>query len=61
MKKPKQTQLNPNWSQLQQKLNNSKASRSFKSSDEDTRESLLGKKNDFCFWGCIDWSGGYNP
>lgn len=33
-----------------QKLNGSKASRTFKSSDEDTPESILGKKIDFCFW-----------
>ncbi|KAK7335111.1 hypothetical protein VNO80_26883 [Phaseolus coccineus] len=46
MKKPKQTQLNPNWLQLQQKLNDSKASRTFKSSDEDTPESILGKRKE---------------
>ncbi|TKY49142.1 RNA exonuclease 4 [Spatholobus suberectus] len=48
MKKPKQTQLNPNWVQLQQKLklNGSKASRTFKNSDDDTPESVLGKRKE---------------
>ncbi|XP_027342052.1 RNA exonuclease 4 isoform X3 [Abrus precatorius] len=49
MKKPKQTQLNPNWVQLQQlklKLNGSKASRTFKNSDEDTPKSILGKRKE---------------
>ncbi|KAK7272561.1 hypothetical protein RJT34_29235 [Clitoria ternatea] len=48
MKKPKQTQLNPNWVQLQQKLklNGSKASRAIKSSDEHTPESILGKRKE---------------
>ncbi|KAG4971767.1 hypothetical protein JHK82_037437 [Glycine max] len=49
MKKPKPTLLSPNWVQLQEKLkpNGSKASRTFKNSDEDTPESILGKKFDF--------------
>ncbi|BAT92613.1 RNA exonuclease 4-like [Vigna umbellata] len=46
MKKPKQTQLNPNWLQLQQKLNDSKASRTFKNSDKVTPESILGKRKE---------------
>ncbi|KAH1222869.1 RNA exonuclease 4 [Glycine max] len=48
MKKPKQTLLSPNWVQLQQKLklNGSKASRTFKTSDEDTPESILGKRKE---------------
>ncbi|QCE10008.1 RNA exonuclease 4 [Vigna unguiculata] len=46
MKKPKQTQLNPNWLQLQQKLNDSKAPRTFKSSDKVTPESILGKRKE---------------
>ncbi|RDX69977.1 RNA exonuclease 4 [Mucuna pruriens] len=48
MKKPKQAQMNPNWVQLQQKLklNGSKASRTFKNSDDDTPESILGKRKE---------------
>ncbi|KAL2980891.1 hypothetical protein AAZX31_13G255100 [Glycine max] len=48
MKKPKPTLLSPNWVQLQEKLkpNGSKASRTFKNSDEDTPESILGKRKE---------------
>ncbi|XP_061358218.1 uncharacterized protein LOC133302462 [Gastrolobium bilobum] len=48
MKKSKQTQLNPNWVQLQQKLklNGSKASRTFNNSEEDTPKSILGKRKE---------------
>ncbi|KAL5081594.1 hypothetical protein RYX36_010015 [Vicia faba] len=47
MKKPKQTQMNPNWVQLQQKLklNGSKASRTYDSED-DTPNSILGKRKE---------------
>ncbi|KAK7244222.1 hypothetical protein RIF29_39041 [Crotalaria pallida] len=48
-KKPKPVQMNPNWAQLQQKLklNGSKASsRPFRSSEEDTSKSILGKRKD---------------
>ncbi|KAE9590604.1 hypothetical protein Lal_00023257 [Lupinus albus] len=48
-KKPKPTQMNPNWVQLQQKLNlNSKPySRTFKKLEEDdTSKSILGKRKD---------------
>ncbi|CAL0310173.1 unnamed protein product [Lupinus luteus] len=49
-KKPKPTQMNPNWVQLQQKLklNAPKPySRTFKKSEEDgTSESILGKRKD---------------
>ncbi|KAL2331389.1 hypothetical protein Fmac_018970 [Flemingia macrophylla] len=48
MKKPKQTQMNPNWVQLQQKLklNASKASRTFNNSDVGTPNSVLGKRKE---------------
>ncbi|KAK7401791.1 hypothetical protein VNO78_13563 [Psophocarpus tetragonolobus] len=48
MKKPKRTQLNPNWVQLQQKLklNGTKSSRTIKNSDNDTPESILGKRKE---------------
>ncbi|CAK8535053.1 unnamed protein product [Lathyrus sativus] len=47
MKKSKQTQMNPNWAQLQQKLNlnGSKASRTY-DSDDDTPNSILGKRKE---------------
>ncbi|XP_058779574.1 uncharacterized protein LOC131653452 [Vicia villosa] len=47
MKKPKQTQMNPNWVQLKQKLNlnGSKASRTYDSED-DAPNSILGKRKE---------------
>lgn len=46
MKKSNQTQMNPNWVQLKQKLNlnGPKASRNFNDSDDDAPNSILGKR-----------------
>ncbi|XP_004489063.1 uncharacterized protein [Cicer arietinum] len=48
MKKSKQTHMNPNWAQLQQKLNlnSSKASRTLNDFEEDMPKSILGKRKE---------------